>query len=33
VSGPDRWGFAPPPNEKIREAMHGNPQPPGVPVE
>ncbi len=30
VSGPDRWGFAAPPNEKIREAMHGNPQPPGV---
>lgn len=32
VGGPDRWGFADPPNESIRKAMHGEPQPPGVAI-
>ncbi len=32
VGGPDRWGFADPPSPQIREAMGGNPQPPGVAI-
>ena len=30
VGGPDRWGFADPPSPLIRQAMGGDPQPPGV---
>ena len=32
VGGPDRWGFADPPSPAIREAMGGQPQPPGVAI-
>jgi catechol-2,3-dioxygenase len=30
VSGPDRWGFADAPSPLMRQAMGGDPQPPGV---
>lgn len=30
VEGPDRWGFADPPSPLMRQAMGGDPQPPGV---
>ena len=30
VGGPDRWGFADPPTPLMRQAMGGDPQPPGV---
>jgi len=30
VQGPDRWGFADPPSPLMRQAMGGDPQPPGV---
>lgn len=30
VGGPDRWGFADPPSPIMRQAMGGDPQPPGV---
>ena len=31
--GPDRWGFADPPSALMRQAMGGDPQPPGVEFE
>ena len=33
VGGPDRWGFADPPSPLMRQAMGGDPQPPGVPFD